>query len=82
MDNFRKELHTAAKAHVKTVLLVCLTKIKDQNLLFTFGQFLEPVIKCLYSTIVVDSLYNFERIFWEVFLVVVFSVSNQSSESN
>jgi hypothetical protein len=45
MDNFRKGLHSQARACAKTFLSVCPNEFMDQNLLFTISAFLGLVAK-------------------------------------
>jgi hypothetical protein len=50
MDNFRKELHSDARADAKTALAVFCTDFHHQNLLNRTGIFLGPVTKAIWSS--------------------------------
>ena len=47
MTDFSTELHTAAKAGIKTGLAHYLSQFKSQNLIITTGQFLGPSQKAI-----------------------------------
>ena len=61
MDSFKKGLHSAARASVKTSLSVCLALLEGQNLFYRISQILGPVPQSF--QVLHHTLLNFEYLF-------------------